>query len=166
VLALPQPARIRAARPDDVPLLLDLIRQLADYERAPDQVTGTEALLHQALFAENAVIEAVIAEVGPEPAGFALFYRTFSTWLCLPGIWLEDLFVVPTHRRGGVGRALLGHLARLAVARGYGRMEWSALRWNTPAIDLYTSIGAVPLEEWQFFRLAGSRLRNLAGEAD
>ena len=157
--------QIRPAQPEDVPLLMDFIRQLAEYERAPNAVTGDEPLLGEALFGQHAVAEAVIAEVEGEPLGFAIFYRTFSTWLCRPGIWLEDLFVLPSRRRSGVGRALLRHLAQLAVARGYGRLEWSALKWNTPATDFYATIGATPLEEWQVFRLAGSTLQELAGEA-
>jgi GNAT superfamily N-acetyltransferase len=162
---LPEPARIRPAEPRDVPLLLELIRDLAEYERAVEAARGTEDLLHRALFGENAVAEAVIAEVNGVPAGFAIYYRTFSTWQCLPGLWLEDLFVVPAHRRGGIGRALLSHLAQLAVTRGYGRVEWSALKWNTPAIDFYGSLEAFALDEWQVFRLTGSPLRALAGEA-
>jgi len=145
-----------------VPLLLDLIRQLAEYERAVEQAVGTEELLHRSLFGEDPVVEAVIAERDGEPVGFALFYRTFSTWLCRPGMWLEDLFVLPSRRRGGVGRALLEHLAQVSLERGYERMEWSALKWNTPAIDFYTSIGAAALEEWESFRLTGAPLRKLA----
>jgi GNAT superfamily N-acetyltransferase len=157
--------RIRPAQPEDVPLIMDLIRQLADYERAADAVTGTEAELSNALFGEDAVAEAVIAEVEGRPAGFAIFYRTFSTWLCRPGMWLEDLFVLPSERRGGIGRALLEHLAGLTLARGYARLEWSALTWNTPAIDFYTALGAAQLDEWQVFRVTGPALRELAGEA-
>ncbi len=148
-----------------MPLLLALIRELAAYERAADQVLGTEELLSEALFGEDAVAEAVIAEVDGEPAGFALFYRTFSTWQCLPGMWLEDLFVSVAHRRGGIGRILLSHLARLAISRGYGRLEWSALEWNTPALDFYESIGATRLAEWREFRLSGASLREVAGQA-
>ena len=143
-------------------LLLALVRELAEYERAADQVLGTEELLAQALFGADPVAEAVVAELGREPVGFALFYRTFSTWLCLPGLWLEDLYVSPARRRSGVGRALLGHLAHLVLERGYGRLEWSALRWNTPALDFYSSIGAIELEEWQQFRLTGASLREMA----
>ena len=147
-----------------MPLLFALIRQLAEYERAADQVIGTEQLLFEALFGDDAVAEAVIAEVDGEPAGFALFYRTFSTWLCLPGLWLEDLFVSAAHRRGGIGSALLSHLAQLAISRGYRRLEWSALDWNTPALDFYESIGATRLAEWREFRLSGASLREVAGQ--
>jgi GNAT superfamily N-acetyltransferase len=156
--------QIRPAHLNDVPLIMDLIRQLADYERAPEAVTGSEAELSEALFGEDAVAEAVIAELEGRAAGFAVFYRTFSTWLCRPGLWLEDLFVLPAERRSGVGRALLEHLAQLALARGYARLEWSALKWNTPAIDFYDAIGAAQLDEWQVFRLTGTSLRELAGE--
>ena len=142
---------------------MSLIRELALYERAADAVVGTEELLHTALFGSEAAAEAVIAEVGGEPAGFALFFRTFSTWLCLPGLWLEDLYVSPAHRRSGVGRALLTYLAQLAVKRGYGRVEWSVLHWNTPALDFYESIGARQMEEWRVLRLTGAPLRAVAG---
>lgn len=121
-------------------------------------------MLHEALFGDEAVAEAVIAELEGAPAGFALYYRTFSTWLCLPGLWLEDLFVSPAYRKAGVGRALLSHLAELAVARGYGRIEWSALNWNRLAIDFYERLGAEALVEWQVFRLSDEPLRQLARE--
>jgi GNAT superfamily N-acetyltransferase len=160
--------QIRPAQAADVPLLLSFVRELADYERAPEQVVGTEELLHDGLFGENAVAEAVIAEHAGEPAGFALFFRTFSTWLCRPGLWLEDLYVSPAHRRAGIGRLLLAHIASIAMQRGYGRVEWSVLKWNTPAIDFYEALGAVPLEEWQVFRLTGSPLQAVAdaGQVD
>ncbi len=146
-----------------MPLVLGFVRELAEYERAADHVLGTEELLAEALFGADPVAEALIADVAGRPAGFALFYRTFSTWLCLPGLWLEDLYVSPAQRRSGVGRALLAHLARLVLDRGYGRLEWSALRWNTPALDFYSSIGATELEEWQQYRLTGASLREAAG---
>jgi GNAT superfamily N-acetyltransferase len=160
--ALSDPVQIRPATPADVPLILSLVRELAHYERAADQVLGTEAQLHDGLFGEDHVAETVIAEVDGQAAGFALFFPTFSTWLCRPGLWLEDLYVSPTHRRGGVGQALLVHLAKLAVARGYGRVEWSVLDWNKPAIDFYVSLGAAPLDDWTVFRLAGQQLRSVA----
>jgi GNAT superfamily N-acetyltransferase len=162
VRALSEPVHIRAAQRADVPLVLSLVRELAGYERAADQVLGTEELLAEALFGADPVAETLIAEVAGRPAGFALFYRTFSTWLCLPGLWLEDLYVSPAHRRTGVGRALLAHLAGIALDRGYGRLEWSALGWNTPALDFYSSIGATELEEWQQYRLTGASLREAA----
>jgi GNAT superfamily N-acetyltransferase len=150
--------RIRTAEPTDVELIFSLVVELADYERARQRVVGTPALLSSALFGDDPVAEAVIAELDGEPAGFALWFRTFSTWLCLPGLWLEDLYVPPEHRRAGVGRALLAHVARVAVDRGYGRVEWSALDWNTPALDLYAHLGAERLEEWVVHRLEGEAL--------
>ncbi len=161
--------QIRPAQPADVPLVFALIVELAEYERAVDRVVGSEELLQSALFGPAPVAEAVIAELdsapqaGPDPVGFALFFRTFSTWLCRPGLWLEDLYVSPARRRHGVGRVLLSHVARLAVDRGYGRVEWSALHWNTPALQFYASIGASRLSEWEGFRLEGDALADLAG---
>jgi GNAT superfamily N-acetyltransferase len=163
------PARIRPAVAADVPLVSALIAELAEYERAAERVVGSEEQLESALFGSDPVAEAIIAELdsgadtGPDPVGFALFFRTFSTWLCLPGLWLEDLYVRPQHRRGGIGGILLAHVARLAVDRGYGRLEWSALRWNTPALRFYESIGATQLDEWEGFRLEGAALDDVAG---
>jgi GNAT superfamily N-acetyltransferase len=145
-----------------VPLLLQLVRELAHYERAAERVTGTETMLADTLFGERPAAEAVVAEVAGDPAGFALFFTTFSTWLCRPGIYLEDLFVRPEHRRGGIGRQLLAHLADLAVARGCGRLEWAALTWNTPALDFYAALGAERLEEWAAHRLEGPALQRVA----
>jgi GNAT superfamily N-acetyltransferase len=168
---LTAPVRIRPAQPADVPLVFRLIVELAEYERAADRVAGSEELLESALFGPDPVAEAVIAELdsragaagaGHDPVGFALFFRTFSTWLCRPGLWLEDLYVSPAHRRSGVGGILLAHVAQLAVERGYGRVEWSALNWNTPAIQFYESIGAIRLNEWEAFRLEGSALADVA----
>jgi GNAT superfamily N-acetyltransferase len=121
---------IRQAESADVGLLFSLIRELAEYERAPEQVTGTPALLQRALFGPHPSAEAVIAEIDGEPVGFALIHGTFSTWQCLPGLWLEDLYISPSSRRSGVGGVLLAHVARLAVQRGCGRLEWAALDWN------------------------------------
>jgi GNAT superfamily N-acetyltransferase len=155
--------RIRDAEPADVELILSLIVELADYERARERVVGTPELLSAALFGEDRVADAVIAEVDGETAGFALWFRTFSTWLCRPGLWLEDLYVSPEQRRGGVGRALLAHVARVAVEHGYGRVEWSALHWNTPALDFYKMLGAEVMHEWQVHRLEGEALARVAG---
>jgi GNAT superfamily N-acetyltransferase len=143
-------------------LIFALIHQLAEYERAPDQVTGTPQLLADALFGERPSAEALIAERGGEPVGFALFYVTFSTWECRPGLWLEDLFVPPEHRRAGVGRALLSALAATALERGYTRLEWVALDWNEPALDFYAQLSATRLDEWVIHRLDGPRLSALA----
>jgi GNAT superfamily N-acetyltransferase len=156
---------IRGAEPSDVPLLFSLIVELAEYERAAGEVVGSEELLARALFGPQPVAEAVVAELDGAPAGFALFYTTFSTWLCLPGIWLEDLYVKPALRRGGLGRALLAQVARVAVERGYGRLEWSALNWNTPALRFYEQLGATICGEWQIHRLQGGGLQALAGGA-
>jgi GNAT superfamily N-acetyltransferase len=149
---------IRDAAHDDVGRIFGWIVELAEYERARDQVTGTPELLHEALFGPSPTAEALIAETRagdgpPEPAGFALFHLTFSTWESRPGIWLEDLYVPPARRRAGVGGALMSHLAKITVARGYTRMEWAALDWNTPALDFYVKLGAARLDEWKVHRL-------------
>jgi GNAT superfamily N-acetyltransferase len=157
--------RIRPAEPTDVELIFSLIVELADYERARERVIGTTELLSSALFGADAVAEAAIAELDGEPVGFALWFRTFSTWLCLPGLWLEDLYVSPQHRRGGVGRVLLAHVAAVAVDHGCGRLEWSALYWNAPALEFYAGLGAERLEEWQVHRLEGEALARVAAAA-
>ena len=156
------PVSIRPAEPADVALLLELIVELADYERAVGDAVGTQDQLEAALFGSKPVAEAVIAELDGAPAGFALFFTTFSTWLCLPGIWLEDLYVKPEHRRAGVGRALFRHVAEIAVGRGCGRMEWSALDWNTPALSFYEGLGASVVDGWHTHRLHGTALQDAA----
>jgi GNAT superfamily N-acetyltransferase len=158
--------RIRAAEREDVPLLFSLVVGLAEYERAVDQVSGSEELLAEALFGPQPHAEAVIAELDGQAVGFALFYGTFSTWTARPGIWLEDLFVLPDRRRGGVGQALLQHVARLAVQRGCARFEWAALNWNAPALAFYDALGAERLDEWQTLRLDGAALARLAAGPD
>jgi GNAT superfamily N-acetyltransferase len=157
--------QIRPAEPGDVEVIFALIRELAEYERAPEQVRGTPQLLADALFGDRPVAEALIAERGGQPVGFALFYVTFSTWECRPGVWLEDLFVPPDHRRGGVGRALLAALAATAVERGYTRLEWVALDWNEPALDFYAKLSAKRLDDWLIHRLDGPELEAAAREA-
>jgi GNAT superfamily N-acetyltransferase len=165
--------RIRDARPDDVGLIFGWIVELAEYERAPEQVRGTPELLEQALFGPEPTAEAVIAETRAAegesegdrdwaPAGFALFHLTFSTWECRPGIWLEDLYVPPAGRRAGVGGALISHLAAIAVKRGYTRLQWAALDWNQLALDFYDKIGAARLDEWKIHRLDGDALARVA----
>jgi GNAT superfamily N-acetyltransferase len=154
---------IRVATPSDVALIFAWIAELAEYERARDQVTGTPELLETALFGPEPTAEAVIAELDGEPVGFAVFHGTFSTWECRAGIWLEDLYVPPEHRRSGVGGALLGYLAQLTVDRGCARLEWAALDWNTPALDFYEKLGARRLQDWQMHRLEGETLRRVAG---
>ena len=153
---------IRTAAPDDVPLILDLVRELAVYEREPDAVVATEAMLHDALFARR-VAESLIAELDGRPVGFALFFHNFSTWTGKPGIYLEDLYVTPGARGAGAGKALLRHLAGIALDRDCGRFEWVVLDWNTPAIDFYRAMGAQAMEEWTVQRVTGDALVALAG---
>jgi GNAT superfamily N-acetyltransferase len=152
---------IREARSEDAPLLLQLIGELAAYEKLSDQVNATEAGLRETLFGPRPAAEALIAALDGEPAGFAIFFSNYSTFLARPGLYLEDLFVKPAVRRRGVGRALFTHLARLAVARRCGRFEWSVLDWNAPAIAFYRSLGAEPLSDWTVFRLTGEALSRL-----
>lgn len=135
------PVQIRPAEPDDVELLHSLIVELATYEKAPEQVRGTPELLRRSLF-EQKLAEALLVAVGDEPVGYAFFFTTFSTWECRPGIWLEDVFIRPQHRRGGIGRAVLAHIARIAVERGCARLDWCALDWNEPALNFYDKLGA------------------------
>ena len=161
------PFTLRDARPEDIPSIVDLIRELADYERAPEDCHADAASLRQHLFGPKPFAEALVAERGASVCGFALFFHNYSTWLTRPGLYLEDLFVKPQVRGLGIGKALLVRLAEIAVSRGCGRLEWSVLTWNEPAIGFYRSLGAVPMEEWQVYRLAGPALRALgAGEHD
>lgn len=156
--------RIEAATAGDVPLLLTLIKALAEYERLADEVMATEASLRESLFGSTPSAHAVIAYADDEPAGFAVWFYNYSTFLGRPGLYLEDLFVRPEWRGRGIGLALLRHLARIAVDRGCGRMEWAVLDWNAPAIGFYRRLGAQPMDEWTVFRLAGEALRRLADE--
>ncbi|GIV30982.1 MAG: N-acetyltransferase [Saprospiraceae bacterium] len=155
---MPDNFQLRPATADDVGIILEFIRELAEYEQLLDRVVATEALLRQHLFGERPMAEVVIGYEGTVPVAFALFFHNFSTFLGRPGIYLEDLFVKPNYRRKGYGRRILTWLARLAVERGCGRLEWSVLDWNKPAIDFYLSLGAEPLEEWTTFRLSGEAL--------
>lgn len=155
-------AEIRPATEDDVPIILSLIRELAEYERLSHEVVATEGLLRESLFGERRGAEVLIACCKGAPAGFALFFHSFSTFLGRPGIYLEDLYVKPKFRGRGIGRALLAHLARLAKECGCGRLEWAVLDWNEPAIKLYKSIGAVPMDEWTVYRVTGEALETLA----
>ncbi len=156
---------LRPATEDDVDLIYSLIVALAEYERAPDQVVGTPDLLRRWLFGPVPAAETVIAEVDGEPAGFAMFHLTFSTWQCRPGIWLEDLFVLPGFRRHGVGGKLLSHLASVTLDRGYTRLAWAALDWNELALGFYRKLGAEVLDEWKMHRLSGESLRAVAESA-
>jgi GNAT superfamily N-acetyltransferase len=153
---------IRPAHVEDVPVILELIRDLATYERAPDQVTATEEQLVDVLFGERPSAEVLLAFEGKSPVGFAVFFYNFSTWLGRPGLYLEDLFVKPEKRGKGYGRALLVDLAKIARDRGCGRMEWAVLDWNEPAIKFYRALGANPMEEWTVFRLTRDGIATLA----
>jgi len=153
--------RIERAQERDVPLILELIRGLAEYERLADQCVATEAGLRDALFGARPAAEVLIAFAGDTPAGFALFFHNFSTFLGRRGLYLEDLFVKPEFRRLGIGRRLLTELARIAVERGCGRFEWSVLDWNAPAIEFYKHLGAKPLDDWTIFRMSGEDLEKL-----
>ncbi|GAA3008053.1 GNAT family N-acetyltransferase [Streptosporangium longisporum] len=156
---------IRPATPDDVPAIIDMIRGLAEYEKALDEVETTADRLHEALFGPSPSVFCHIAADGEQVAGFALWFVSYSTWLGRHGIYLEDLYVHPDRRGGGHGRDLLAELARICVERGYGRFEWSVLDWNTPSIAFYRSLGAEPLEEWDRYRLTGPALERLAATA-
>lgn len=157
---------IQPAQPADVPVILAMIRELAEYEQLSHEVTATEEKLRAALFDDPHVAQAVIARTADGiPAGFALYFFNFSTFLAQPGLYLEDLFVRPPFRRHGLGRRLLVHLAQVAVARNCGRMEWSVLDWNEMALKVYRAIGAKPLDEWTIQRLTGPALMNLAADA-
>ena len=153
---------IRAATEDDVPLILSLIKELAEYERLSQEVVATEEALRDSLFCARRVAEALLGYLGDDLAGFALFFHNFSTFLGRTGIYLEDLYVRPEFRGAGVGRALLVHVARLAKERGCGRLEWSVLDWNEPAIGFYRGIGASPVSGWTVYRLTGETLDRLA----
>jgi len=156
--------RIERAAARDVPLILRLIRELAEYERMSNDVVATEDGLHETLFGARPSAEVAIGYAGAEPAGFALFFQNYSTFLGRPGLYLEDLFVVPAFRGRGYGKALLAHLAKLAVQRGYGRFEWAVLDWNEPAIGFYKKLGATPMHDWTIFRVDGDALQRLARE--
>lgn len=154
--------RIDPATPADVPVILQLIRELAEFERLLHEVTATEELLERWLFGPKPKAEVIIARVEGEAAGLALFFHNFSTFLAKPGIYLEDLYVRQKFRGQGCGAALLKHLAGIAVDRGCGRLEWSVLDWNQRAIDFYKNLGAVPMDEWTMYRVTGEALQNLA----
>ena len=156
--------RIRPATPDDAPLIVELIRGLAEYERLAHECVATEERIRASLFGPRPEAEVVIAEADGRAAGFALFFHNYSTFLARRGLYLEDLFVYPEFRGRGVGRALLRHLARLAVERECGRLEWWVLDWIEPALRFYRSLGARPMDDWTVYRLTGDALRRLAAE--
>jgi GNAT superfamily N-acetyltransferase len=154
--------RLQPATERDVPLILELIKRLAEYERLAEHVTATEDKLRTSLFGPDRAAEVVLAYVGDEAAGYALWFYNYSTFLGEPGLYLEDLFVDPKWRGLGIGKALLRHLGSVAVARGCGRMEWVVLDWNELAIGFYRGLGAEPLDGWHVFRLTGDALKRLA----
>jgi GNAT superfamily N-acetyltransferase len=156
--------RVAPAAESDVALILSFVRKLAEYEKLSHLVVATEDNIREHVFGANPVAEVLLAYWDEEPAGFALYLRNFSTFLGQPGIYLEDLFVEPEHRGKGIGKALLARLAKITVERGYGRLEWAVLDWNTPSIEFYRSLGATPLDEWTAYRLTGAALDRLATE--
>ena len=155
--------KFRYATEQDVPLILDFIKQLAEYEKLGDEVVATEELLEEWLFDKKAA-EVIFALEGEKEVGFALFFHNFSTFLGRAGVYLEDLFVKPEYRGRGYGRALIAELARIAVERGCGRLEWWCLDWNAPSVEFYKKLGAEPMEDWTVYRIAGARLKELAEE--
>ncbi len=154
--------QVRFAGRDDVPLLLEFIRELAAYEKLSHEVVAAEATLAESLFGARRSAEALLASLDGQDVAFALFFHNFSTFLGQPGLYLEDLFVRPSVRGRGVGRELMSVLARLAIERGCGRFEWSVLDWNTPALDFYRRLGATPMSEWTVQRVTGDALTKLA----
>lgn len=159
---LPEKFDIRAAQEKDVPAILSFIRELAEYEKLTHEVVATEEKLRQTLFGEHRYAEIVLAFYAEQPVGFALFFHNYSTFLARPGIYLEDLYIRPHMRGKGFGKALLKHLAKIATDRHCGRLEWSVLNWNEPAIRFYESLGAQPMDEWTVFRVTGDALKELA----
>ena len=157
---------IKPATKKDVPVILDFVKKLADYERLSDEVVATEELLQRTLFGQRRTAEVAIGYFNSDPVGFVLFFHNFSTFLGRSGIYIEDLFVDESFRRRGFGRALLTHVAKLAAARACGRLEWSVLDWNEPAVNFYKKLGAMPMNEWTVFRVSGDKLRQLAEGSD
>lgn len=153
--------QIRKSVPEDIPLILQLIKEIAEYEKLSHEVIATKEILMESLFSEKKSAEVVIGEWDGKPVGYALFFHNFSTFLGKKGLYLEDLFVRPEYRGKGFGKKLLLHLVKLAKERNCGRMEWSVLNWNTPAIEFYKSLGAIPMEGWTVYRLDQSAIDNL-----
>ena len=153
---------VAPATPDDVPTILSLIRELADYEKLLDRVSATEASLHRDLFGPRRYAEVLVGRLDGKTVGYALYFHSYSTFLAKPGIYLEDVYVQPAARGKGVGKALLREVARTARDRDCGRVEWSVLDWNKPSIDFYVSLGAVPMDEWTMYRLDEPGIGNLA----
>ena len=155
---------IRLAEPKDVPVILDLIRAIADYEKLLDQVEATEEILHDSLFVKKGA-EVLLGEIDGKPIAFALFFHNFSTFLGQAGLYLEDLYVLPAYRGHGFGKAIFTQLAKIAVERGCGRLEWWCLDWNQPSIDFYLSLGAQAMDEWTVYRITGKTLLEMASNA-
>lgn len=153
---------IRPATAADAQVIFDFIVELAVYEKAPQEVVTSVAEIKRTLFGPDAKAQALVCEIDGKPAAYAVYFYNYSTWLGRNGIWLEDVYVTPAYRGRGAGKALLKHVARIAVQEGCGRFEWSVLDWNTPAIEFYESLGARPLDEWTIYRLTGAALRKLA----
>ena len=160
----PAPLTIRPSTRADVPLILSLVREIAEYERLAHEVIATAERVEQTLFGDRPEAEVILAHLADEPVGFAVFFPVYSTFLAQSGIYLEDLFVRPHVRSQGVGKALLARVAALAIERGYGRVEWSVLNWNEPAIRFYQSLGAKSRDGWTIYRLSGEEMRRLAGD--
>lgn len=153
---------LRYAQEDDIPLIFQFIKDLAEYEKMADEVVATESQLKEHLFGDHSYAEVILAYYDDSPAGFALFFHSFSTFLERPGIYLEDLFVKPEYRGQGIGTSLLSYLAKVAVERDCGRLEWAVLDWNTPSIEFYKYLDAKPVDDWTRFRLAGDSLVKLS----
>jgi GNAT superfamily N-acetyltransferase len=156
---------IRPAVEADVPVILDLIKQLAEYEKLSHEMIATEDAMRAALFGPRPAAEVLLAFLKQQPVAYAVYFQTYSTFLARPGFYLEDIFVKPEHRKKGIGKHMLAQLAKIAVQRGCGRFEWSVLDWNKPAIEFYTSIGARPMDAWTVYRLTSDALESLATQA-
>lgn len=161
-MATANDVQIRPASEADVPLLFDLIQELASYEKLGDRVAGSAEVLRQSMFERKAAEALLIETADGEAVGYAIFFTNFSTFECRPGIWLEDVYVRPEHRRGGIGLAIMEHLAQIAEQREYARLEWCALEWNEPALDFYEGIGARRLDDWRMLRLERDGIARLA----
>jgi len=153
--------KIRFAERNDVPLILEFIKELAAYEKLSDQVTATEEIIEESIF-ERKAAEVIFGEYNDSPVAFAIFFHNFSSFVGKPGIYLEDLFVKPEFRRMGIGKIMLSYIAKLCVERNCGRLEWSCLDWNKPSIEFYKQMGAIPMDEWTAYRVSGNPLYNLA----
>jgi len=153
------PTQIRPANPNDVPQILQFIRELAEYEKLTHACVATEELLRENLFGTEPAAEVLVAEIDSQVVAYALYFKTFSTFLARPGLYLEDIYVQPQHRGKGLGKGMLREIARIAVARNYGRVEWCVLDWNAPSIAFYKSLGAFPMDEWTIYRLTGDALQ-------